>query len=178
MKQLKRKSNKGFTLVELIVVIAVLALLAIVAVVAFRNVQQSARQETAAANANSLARHLNLFNSVGPLSATVVAVESTATADADIANPAGASARRAGAALEDDGIRINGWSAPVTDTANNFTWSFAPQGTTMESTLTLPGNVIIGLTSDEGYQRARVQFVNGVWVAQTSTGAGEATVWS
>ena len=62
---MKLKANKGFTLVELIVVIAVLALLAVIAVVAFRGIQRSARIETALNSANTLVRHLNLYESVG-----------------------------------------------------------------------------------------------------------------
>jgi prepilin-type N-terminal cleavage/methylation domain-containing protein len=58
-----RKSNKGFTLVELIVVIGVLALLAVGAVLAFTNVQRNARIAAANSDAARLADALNTFNS-------------------------------------------------------------------------------------------------------------------
>jgi type IV pilus assembly protein PilA len=61
------KSNKGFTLVELIVVIAILAVLAVIAVVAFTGLQSGAQSARNHADAVRVADHLNLHESLGGL---------------------------------------------------------------------------------------------------------------
>ncbi len=50
----KRRSRKGFTLIELIVVIAILAILAAIAIPAFNNQLSNAKEKTHQANAKIL----------------------------------------------------------------------------------------------------------------------------
>jgi len=58
------KSNKGFTLVELIVVIAILALLSSLAVSAFSGIMNQARDAQRIHAANAIASALNNFNTL------------------------------------------------------------------------------------------------------------------
>ena len=60
----KRKSNKGFTLVELIVVIAILAVLAVGAVLAYSNIATHAEQAALRADTAAVIRALNTFNAL------------------------------------------------------------------------------------------------------------------
>lgn len=72
-----RKSNKGFTLVELIVVIAVIAILAVLAAVAFMNVRDNAETAAVNAEANRIVAYIDLAESVGPTGvnrSTIIAV--------------------------------------------------------------------------------------------------------
>jgi prepilin-type N-terminal cleavage/methylation domain-containing protein len=59
-----KKTNKGFTMVELIVVIAVLLILAVIAVVVFSGIIENARRATIISDANTIARNLNTANSI------------------------------------------------------------------------------------------------------------------
>ena len=62
MQKAKNKSNKGFTLVELIVVIGIIGILSVVAIVAFGGIQDSAQRAVIQATANQVVSQLNLFN--------------------------------------------------------------------------------------------------------------------
>ena len=58
----RKKRNKGFTLIELIVVIGILLILSAIAVVSFGNIMESARKATRHADATVLMHTLNRFN--------------------------------------------------------------------------------------------------------------------
>jgi prepilin-type N-terminal cleavage/methylation domain-containing protein len=58
------KKKKGFTLVELIVVIGILLVLAVLATVGYGNLSDTARRAALRADAVTLTRALNVFNSV------------------------------------------------------------------------------------------------------------------
>ena len=62
MQKTKKKANKGFTLVELIVVIGIIGILAVVAIVAFGGIQESAQRAVIQATANQVVSQLNNFN--------------------------------------------------------------------------------------------------------------------
>jgi prepilin-type N-terminal cleavage/methylation domain-containing protein len=59
-----RINKKGFTLIELIVVIAILAVLAVTAMLAIGNVSSQAQFAAARADANTIVRALNTYNSL------------------------------------------------------------------------------------------------------------------
>ena len=65
MKKANKKSNKGFTLVELIVVIAILAVLAVGAVVAYTNIASQAEEAALRADAVTVVKALNTYNALG-----------------------------------------------------------------------------------------------------------------
>ena len=60
----RRKKNKGFTLVELMVVLTILLILSTLAVVTFGGVMDSARESAQMADAGILVRQINTFNSL------------------------------------------------------------------------------------------------------------------
>lgn len=66
-----KKSNKGFTLVELIVVIAILMILAVVGVMSFGGIMDSANEANERADARNLAQQLNMFNAAVPESGRI-----------------------------------------------------------------------------------------------------------
>jgi type IV pilus assembly protein PilA len=59
------KKRKGFTLVELIIIIAILAILAVAAIIAYGNIQDNARTSLNRANAATIVRAVNTYNSLG-----------------------------------------------------------------------------------------------------------------
>ena len=61
---MRRKKQKGFTLIELIIIIAVLAILAAVAIPAYQNVSQGAEKNIAKTEAGTLATSLNTYNTI------------------------------------------------------------------------------------------------------------------
>lgn len=64
MENKRNKKRKGFTLIELVVVIAILAVLAASAVAAYGNISEQAARSSRNANAQTLTRGLNTFNSL------------------------------------------------------------------------------------------------------------------
>jgi len=90
MKKINKKSNKGFTLVELIVVIAILAVLAVGAVLAYQNIAAQATQAALRADAISVAKALNLYNGFAETKITdtthvgVLAVDRAATLELNL----------------------------------------------------------------------------------------------
>ena len=65
-----QKSNKGFTLVELIVVITILLILSVLATSAFSGVMGQAREASHRADAAALVRQINMFNSLADHNST------------------------------------------------------------------------------------------------------------
>ena len=61
----KKKNNKGFTLIELIVVVAILAILAAVAVPAFVGIKAEADKGVALNDASAIAGAINVKNAMG-----------------------------------------------------------------------------------------------------------------
>lgn len=59
---LRAKSQKGFTIVELLIVIVVIAILAAISIVAFTGVQQRARDTQRAANAKTVSDAFSAYN--------------------------------------------------------------------------------------------------------------------
>lgn len=57
------KSNRGFTIVELLIVIVVIAILAAISIVAYNGVQTRTNNTAAASAAESIAKKIELFNS-------------------------------------------------------------------------------------------------------------------
>ncbi|MCL2665952.1 MAG: type II secretion system GspH family protein [Defluviitaleaceae bacterium] len=64
MKNIAKKRNKGFSLVELIVVISIMLVLSVLAVVAFSQIADSARLAAERSDASAVARSLNTFNAL------------------------------------------------------------------------------------------------------------------
>ena len=60
----KKKRNKGFTLIELIVVIGILLVLAVLAAVAMTGLADQAQQAARRSDATTVAQQLNLYNSL------------------------------------------------------------------------------------------------------------------
>jgi len=187
-----KKSNKGFTLVELIVVIAVLALLAVGAVMAIIGVQNNARNSTARSMATGLADHLNQVSTFDrdPIAGANNAALVTAARRAAAANTGG----------------VSGWStAPVaapagTPVANTamITWRMyllnerpataAPWGTASPApdySFSLPSGVVWALIAEtgaangaaaglgEGNLRYQVIPSNGIWVVHQFNAAAD-----
>ena len=67
----KKKNQKGFTLIELIVVIAILAILAMVAIPRLTGFQESARQKADFSNATTLANGISVLLADGKITSTV-----------------------------------------------------------------------------------------------------------
>ena len=63
-KLTERASQRGFTIVELLIVIVVIAILAAITIVAYNGIQTRARDTSALAAAGSLAKKIEAFNSV------------------------------------------------------------------------------------------------------------------
>jgi len=67
LKNIKQlKSEKGFTIVELLIVIVVIGILAAIVIVAFNGVQQQARTTAAKANAQGVIKAADTFNAECP----------------------------------------------------------------------------------------------------------------
>jgi type IV pilus assembly protein PilA len=64
MSQVRNKKKKGFTLVELIVVIGILLVLSVLATVAYNNLAAQAEIAGLRSDAATLARALNVYNSL------------------------------------------------------------------------------------------------------------------
>jgi prepilin-type N-terminal cleavage/methylation domain-containing protein len=84
MKALRNKKRKGFTLVELIVVIGILLVLSVLAILALSNISDAARRSANSADANTLARALNTYNSVAVVKVSVVPTASNGKFDLNL----------------------------------------------------------------------------------------------
>lgn len=58
------KSNRGFTIVELLIVIVVIAILAAISIVAYNGVQARTNNTAAATAAENVAKKLDIYNSI------------------------------------------------------------------------------------------------------------------
>ena len=81
MQKVKNKSNKGFTLVELIVVIGIIGILSVVAIVAFDGIQASAQRAVIQATANQVVSQFNLFNGLASEDNRITDTDNTITED-------------------------------------------------------------------------------------------------
>jgi prepilin-type N-terminal cleavage/methylation domain-containing protein len=85
------RSNKGFSMVELIVVISVIAVLAVLSSVAYRNVQINARRAALQADVTALAGILNSHNTYATtpiLTAAQVTAIDPGSATVNVTTPA------------------------------------------------------------------------------------------
>ncbi len=58
------QTNRGFTIVELLIVIVVIAILAAISIVAYNGIQQRANNTAAATTAENMAKKIEAYNSV------------------------------------------------------------------------------------------------------------------
>lgn len=86
---MKKRSKKGFTLIELIVVVAILAILAAIAIPNFMGMTKKAETATQVAAASELANAINIYNTMNPSSAIAgvddAAITTLEGADLDVA---------------------------------------------------------------------------------------------
>ncbi len=76
---LRAKSQKGFTIVELLIVIVVIAILAAISIVAYTGVQENARNTQRAANAKAVIDAANAYNAENGSFPTVAQLQGYST---------------------------------------------------------------------------------------------------
>jgi prepilin-type N-terminal cleavage/methylation domain-containing protein len=84
---LRAKSQKGFTIVELLIVIVVIAILAAISIVAYTGVQENARNTQRVANAKSVVDAANAYyaeKGTWPTVAQISATTNTVKLSADV----------------------------------------------------------------------------------------------
>lgn len=117
---MKKRSKKGFTLIELIVVVAILAILAAIAVPNFIGMTEKAQTSTEVAAAAEVSNAINIFNTLQPSNATWITDPATAKVTLSAAGVnLWPTYDEAAAPYVTGRITIAGGVAQVTDKANH-----------------------------------------------------------
>lgn len=123
------KTNRGFTLVELLIVIVVIAILAAISIVAYNGIQDRARDTTAAETAAQLRTKIEAYNSVKgeyPAGATPAALKTTMDAVPEAKLETSLTQKFASSATVSPEKPI--WYAPCATPANGGTITYFQNG--------------------------------------------------